>query len=109
MERSDLNVGEGYLLRLEGGRQLQSLEEIHEPRRKGPEAAPRLNGPPAQMDATFVLGNASYDEARVLIVNRPASIADVAGDEIARRNAQLDSGAALVTEVHGARARIRVE
>jgi hypothetical protein len=42
-------------------------------------------------------------------VNRSASIADVAGNEIARRNAQLDSGAALVTEVHGAPARIRVE
>src|SRR3569833_205459 len=107
-KRPDLYLGEGFLLRLPGGRLLERLAVFHKTRGDGPEAAPWLNGPPAEEDATFVLGNASYDEARVLIMNRPAGIADVAGNEIARRNAQLDTRDTLITEVHCESVRIRM-
>jgi hypothetical protein len=47
-----------------------------------------------------MLGDAAYDEAWVLVVDGPASIADMAGEDIARGYTKLDFSAALVAEVH---------
>src|SRR5690242_13107372 len=94
-ERADFNVGEGLFLRFTGGRLLKGLAVLHEAGGYGPEATPRLDSPPTQQDSALVLGNAAHDQARILIVDRSAGIADVTGDQITRRDAQLDFGAAL--------------
>jgi hypothetical protein len=99
--RTDENLGQGLLVRLAGGCFLQRLAVFHEARRHGPVPAARLDRPSAQQDAPLVLGHAADHETRVLVVNRAASLADVAWQVIALGDAQLYFGAAFAAEVHG--------
>src|SRR6202007_1309734 len=48
---------------------------LHESRRHGPVATPRLDRPPAQQDPAVVLGHAADHQPRGLVVNYPAGVA----------------------------------
>src|SRR6185437_11790272 len=96
----DLDLSECLLPRFSGGSLLQGLTVFHEPGGNGPKAPARLDAATAQTNPSVVLGNAAPDQARILIVNGSARVADVAGDVVARGDAQLDFRATLIAEVH---------
>lgn len=100
-ERADLDLGQGLLPRLPRGALLQGLTVLEEARRDRPIAAPRLDCASAEENATLVLGYAADHQARILIVNDPARIADMPGQVIARWHAKLEPGPALGAEIHG--------
>src|SRR6266702_2552335 len=88
-------------MRFPRGGLLEGFSVFHEARRHGPEAASWLDAAPAQEDLPFVFGDTAHDEAGILVVDRPAGIADVSRYVVARWNAKFDLGAALVTKIHG--------
>jgi hypothetical protein len=60
-----------------------------------------FDGTTAQKNPPFVLGDAAHDQAGVQIVDGPASVANVAREQVAGGYAKFDLRAALVAEVHG--------
>ena len=99
-QAADLDVDERFFLRFARGAGLQRLVVFHKPRGDGPVPQARLDAAFADQDAPLVLGHAADDEFRVLVVDGPAVLADVARQEIALRNFEDDSGATVAAEVH---------
>ena len=91
----------GFLPGLAQGRLTQRLADLHEAGRHRPEAATRLDGPPAEQDRAPVAGHAADDDQRVLVVHVATAAADMAWPVVARRHLQGDGLSALAAEVHG--------
>src|SRR5690606_42157552 len=53
-----------------------------------------------QQHATFPFGHAAHGDARILVVDRAAAHADVAGEVVARRDPQFHAGPAGAAEIH---------
>jgi two-component system, sensor histidine kinase len=80
---------------------LQGLAVFHESCGDCPEAPARLYGAAAQQDLPLVFGDTADDQAGILVVDRSTRIADVSRKVVTRRDAKLDPGTALITEIHG--------
>ena len=99
-ERADLHARERLFHGFAGSRCHEGLAVLHEARRDRPEAAPRLDGPPAQQDPSFPLGYAARHPLGIGVVDGPAGIAHMPRQLIARRNPESDRAAALAAELH---------
>jgi len=106
-ERSDGDFRERLFERFTRRGLLQRLAVLQEARGNGPVAAARLDRAAAQQDAAVMLGDAPHHDSWIQIMDRAARLAHVTGQGIAVGDAQPDRSAALVTELHDARARIR--
>src|SRR5206468_13076984 len=106
-ERSDGDFRERRFERFTRRGLLQGLAVLQEARGHGPVTAARLDRAAAQEDAAVMLGDTPDHEAWIQIMDRAARLAHVTGQSIAVGNAQPDRSAALVAELHDARARIR--
>jgi hypothetical protein len=60
----------------------------------------RLDGTTAQKNPPFVFRDTAHDQAWVQIVDGPASVANVAREQVSGGYAKFDLRAALVAEVH---------
>ena len=99
-QAADLDIDAGFFPRLARGPGLQRLVVFHKPRGNGPVPQARLDAALADQDASLVLGHTADDEFRVLVVDGPAVLADVARQQVALRNFEDDSGATVAAEVH---------
>ena len=99
IEALDLDLGAGLLLGFPACRLFGGLAVLHESRRQGPVAQARLDGAPAQQDLGAVDRQAAGDDARILVVDGAAAVADVARTVVARGDFQLHGLAAAATEV----------
>ena len=103
-QRTERDVGAGFLLGFAHGGLGGGFIVFHEAGRQGPIAVARLDGALAQQDLQGAVRlphrNRAQHHFRVLIVDRAAGGANVAGTVVAGRNRQADGGGAFGTEFH---------
>ena len=100
IERSQLHVGFGFLACFPKRRLFDGFSVLHEAGRQGPEPVLWLNGPAAEKDTIFPLGDASGHDARILIMDHQAGIADKTRQVVSRRDLQCDLCPTLAAIVH---------
>jgi len=101
VHRADLDLRAGFLGRLPCGSLGQRLMVFHETGGQGPHTVARLDGAAAEQHLVFPFRQAADHQLGVLVMDGAASVADRAGQNIARRHAPADGSAAVTAIVDG--------
>src|SRR5688572_10796996 len=91
-----------FLQRLTNSRLLNTLADLHEACREGPETGLGFDGAPAEKNVSIPLWDTASDDLRIMVMNGLTGLADEPGQVVADGNLLRNWGTAGATIVHGA-------
>ncbi len=99
-ERCQFDAGAGFFLCFAQGGLACRFAVFHETSGECPSAKTRFDGAAAEQDVALPFGNAADDDFWVLVVNRRAGRADVAGHVVAGGNSVFEGSSAFGAVFH---------
>jgi hypothetical protein len=99
-QAADFDVDQSFLASLARSALLECLAVFHKPGADRPVPQARLDAAFADQNAVLVHRHAADDDFGILVVNRPAFLADVTRQEIVLRNFADESKATVAAEIH---------